>query len=339
MKNYIGKDFYKLLGISYDADIEQIKSAYRKLVKIYHPDANKGNKESAEKFKELKEAYEVLISPTKKKQYDVMNGFFKKNASQNSSLNQAKAQAKKAYSEDKKTTKNEEKSPKNRSFSEIFDSFWTNSKLNPKKGSDIFLDIELTSKEAEEGTVKQINILHLNPCPKCNGNANPDCILCGGTNEVPKHEKVRVKIPPRVKENMKIRIKHEGNKGQNGGKNGDLILKVKIKSNKNYIYQGNDILYTLPITPSEAALGATIKLPVENGDIVVKIPRETASGQKLKIANEGLRNPKNGKLGDMILTIKIVIPKNLSDKEKELYKELEAQRDFNPREIGELNEK
>ena len=106
MKNYIGKDFYKLLGISYDADIEQIKSAYRKLVKIYHPDANKGNKESAEKFKELKEAYEVLISPTKKKQYDVMNGFFKKNASQNSSLNQAKAQAKKAYSEDKKTTKN-----------------------------------------------------------------------------------------------------------------------------------------------------------------------------------------------------------------------------------------
>ena len=328
MKNYIGKDFYKLLGISYDASIEQIKAAYRKLVKVHHPDANKGNKESAEKFKELQEAYEVLSSPEKKKQYDIMNGHFKKNHS----LNQAKAQAKKAYSEDKKTAQKDEKMDKKPSFSEIFEGFWSSSKPPQKKGSDIFLDVELSSIEASEGVVKQINIIHQNPCPKCTEKLNPDCILCGGTNEVPKHEKVRVKIPPKVKENMKVRIKNEGNKGLNGGKNGDLILRVKIKSNKNYTYQGDDILYTLPVTPTEAALGASIKVPIENGDIVVKLPPETSSGQKLKMANEGLKNPENGKKGDMILTVKIVIPKNLSEKEKALYKELSAVREFNPRE-------
>jgi len=333
MKNYIGKDFYKLFGISPDSKVEDIKVAYRKLAKIYHPDINKGNKASEEKFKELTEAYDLLCDPKKRKQYDIANGFFKTDKIPN----QVKAQAKQAYSKEKEVVEGKNAAH----FSDILEGFWKKNPqgpapkpkpvLKPKSGSDITLDVEITPEEALNGTVKQINIMYLNACPKCGGTGANECILCRGTNDVPRQEKVKVKIPPNVKTGTKVRIKNEGNRGRNGGVNGDLILIIKVTKVEKFVYSGFDILYELPLTPSEAALGATISIPIPEGNLVIKIPAETSSGQKLKMAGEGLKDAR-GKKGDLIVTIKIQMPKGLSAKEKELYKELAEQRKFDPRE-------
>lgn len=327
MKNYIGKDFYKLFGISPDAKPEEIKAAYRKMAKIYHPDTNKGNKVSEDKFKELNEAYEVLADEKKRKHYDIANGFFAKTAPNSS--NQAKAQAKQAYTKEKETVEKKEKP-----FSDILEGFWKKEpqRQKPQKGSDITIDVEVTPEEALNGTIKQVNIMYLNTCPKCNNTNDKTCVLCAGTNEVPRQEKVRVKIPPKVKTGTKIRIKNEGNKGKYGGENGDLFLIVQVSKIDKFVYNGLDILYELPLTPTEAALGATISIPIKDGNIVIKIPAETSSGQKLKMTGEGIKDNKTGKKGDLIVTLKIQIPKKLSQKEKDLYKELAKQRDFNPRE-------
>ena len=334
MKNYIGKDFYKLLGISPESDTNEIKSAYRKLAKLYHPDTNKGNKVSEQKFKELTEAYDILCDEKKRTKYDIANGFFKKNNFKNAS-NQAKAQAKQAYEKEKEIVEGKGAKP----FSDILDGLWKKNsseekksapKKSPKRGNDITLDVELTPEEALKGVVKQVNIMYVNAC-KCGGKEGTNCSLCRGTNDVPKQEKVSVKIPAGVKEGTKVRIKNEGNRGRDGGANGDLILIVKMKKSEKFVYNGNDILYELPVTPSEAALGATINIPVVDGNIIIKIPPETSSGQKLKMAGQGKKGS-DGKKGDFIVTVKIQMPKKLSPKEKQLYKELSEQRTFNPRE-------
>lgn len=329
MKNHLGKDFYKLFGISVDASIDEIKSAYRKMAKIYHPDTNKGNKVSEEKFKELNEAYEILADEKKRKHYNIINGFFKKDTPPNTSY-QAKAQAKQAYTKEKETVEKKETPP----FSDILENFWKKTPQKPtsKKGSDITIDVEVTPEEALNGTIKQVNIMYLNSCPKCSNTKDKTCVLCAGTSEVPRQEKVRVKIPPKVKSGTKIRIKNEGNKGKNGGENGDLFLIVQVSKMEKFIYNGLDILYELALTPTEAALGATINIPIKEGNLIIKIPAETSSGQKLKMAGEGIKDNKTGKKGDLIITLKIQIPKKLSQKEKDLYKELAKQRDFNPRE-------
>lgn len=338
MKNYTGKDFYKLFGISSEAGIDEIKSAYRRLAKLYHPDTNKGNKASEHKFKELAEAYDVLCDEKKRRQYDIANGFFKM-GQQKQASGHAKAQAKQAYKKEKETVESKGQKP----FSDILDGFWKKNpsasaekkspppKKTPQAGSDITLDVELTPDEASNGVVKQINIMYVNSCPKCGGTSQADCALCRGTNDVPKYEKVKVKIPAGVKEGTKVRIKNEGNRGRNGGVNGDLILIVRMKKSEKFVYNGNDILFELPVTPSEAALGATIDIPVSDGNIIIKIPPETSSGQKLKMTGQGRKDSK-GKKGDFIVTVKIQVPKGLSPKEKELYKELSEQRTFNPRE-------
>lgn len=329
MKNYPQKDFYKLLGVSPEATVDEIKSAFRKLAKIYHPDTNKGNKASEEKFKELTEAYEVLSDEKKRKQYNIAKGHFSYEGPNNSP--QAKAQAKQAYTREKETV---EKSKNQTAFSDILEGFWKGApkKNAPKKGADITIDVEVNPEEALNGTIKQVNIMYVSTCPKCTESVDKSCPLCGGTTQVPRHEKVKVKIPPRVKTGTKIRIKGEGNKGKNGGENGDLFLIMKVKKIDKFTYQGLDMLYELPITPSEAALGTTVNIPTKDGNIVIKIPPETSSGQKLKIAGEGIKNEKTKQKGDLLVTIKIQIPKNLTMKEKDLYKELEMVRNFNPRE-------
>ena len=329
MKNYIGKDFYKLFGISLEASQDEIKTAYRKMAKIYHPDTNKGNKASEDKFKELNEAYEVLTDEKKRKHYNIANGFFSKDSAPNTSSH-AKAQAKQAYTKEKETVEKKDQAP----FSDILEGFWRKSPQKPqaKKGSDITIDVEVTPEEALNGTIKQVNIMYLNSCPKCTNIKDKNCVLCAGTSEVPRQEKVRVKIPPKVKTGIKIRIKNEGNKGTNGGENGDLFLIVQVSKMDKFNYNGLDILYELALTPTEAALGATISIPIKDGNIVMKIPAETSSGQKLKMTGEGIKDHKTGKKGDLIITLKIQMPKKLSPKEKELYKELAKQREFNPRE-------
>lgn len=350
------KDYYKILGISHTADKKEIKKAYRQLARKFHPDVNPGNKLSEEKFKEIGEAFWILNDDKKRLQYDILKGFIN---TRPKTGEQAKSQASKAYTDKKKesgTAPQKEKktdSQFNVNFGDFFKGFTEKfskeekkesaekkaqpepNKPSPKKGEDISTEVNITMMEAHNGTVRKVNILRTDTCGKCKGKRiinGSSCNNCSGKGEVSTHKQLNVKIPPKVREGSKIRITGEGNKGTNGGSNGDLFLNIHIIKSSFFTFDGTNVHCEIPITPTEAAIGAEIQVPSIDGFINMKIPPETRSGQKFKLTGEGLPDPGTGKRGDQIAIVKIEIPLNLTEKEKDLYKELAKLRKYNPRE-------
>ena len=353
--NYQNKNLYAILGVNPSADKETIKNAYRNLAKKYHPDTNKGNKASEKKFKEIAQAYEVLSDEKKRKEYDLLNGFNKKEEPKTSYS--TKKQAQQAYEKTKnntstssqketKTTKkqeqqatsNEKKEPQ---FAETFSKFVNDvfsqkqeTAKKPIKGSDITVDLTITVHEATNGTVRRVNVMHTENCPNCKGKKfinNATCKKCNGNGEISSQKTMLVKIPPAIKQGEKVMLKGEGNIGQFGGANGDLYLKINIEKNELFRFEDLNVLSDVPITPSEAALGTTIMIPSIDGHISMKIPPETSSGQKFRLHEQGIFEKDGKKRGDHIVTVYIKMPKNLSQQEKDLYKKLSETRDFNPR--------
>jgi len=360
VQSYKNKEYYQILGIKPSATQKDVKAAYRSLARKYHPDVNKGNKLSEIKFKEVGEAYDVLGDEKKRKQYDLLKGYNQAPKNEETISQQAKRRASEAYSEKKeekstteKTSKPDKQPHPEKNFNDVFNEFIDNifnknnfsepppSQPKPKqtstpkkRGDDITADISISIAEAHNGTTRKINILHTDPCGQCKGakytNGSP-CIICNGKGEVSNHKKINVKIPASVKEGSKIRIPYEGNKGQNGGQNGDLYLLIHIQKHSLFTFENLNVLCELPITPSEAALGTEIDIPTIDGHVNMKIPSETQSGQKFRLSGEGIADSKSGKRGDQIVTVMIEIPNNLSEKEKQLYQELARIRKSNPR--------
>lgn len=326
-------NYYEILGVTPDSDFAEIKSAYRKLARKFHPDVNP---DGVRKFKEISKAYNTLSDELKRKQYDTLNGFFKSTAFQ-----EKETQTKQDSQETKKTENNlsddlkQDKQSENSSkksekvFSEFFNSFFEaqtekkDSKPQPIKGEDINTDVVISMAEAFSGTSKTVNVVNTELCPRCKGrkfvNGNK-CSVCNGAGEYSQYKRINVKIPANVKNGAKLRIKGEGGEGKFGGKNGDLFLFIQIQGNSKIKYDEENILYNVPITPYEAALGGEIIVPTFEGQVKLKIPARTSSGQKFRLAGQGLK--KNGKIGDMIVTVSIEIPKRLSDDEVKLYEKL-----------------
>lgn len=322
------KNLYEILEISSDASTVMIKSAYRKLVRKYHPDLNGGNELCVKKFKEISEAYEILSDSEKKKNYDILRGFYQEKS-------QAKYnEAEKAYKETVKEKKHNTEDGFSTILNDILEGFkkttsssrdqkFKTKQMRPEKGSDVYVDVVISMPEALHGTTRTLNVLHTQACPNCEGrpfvNGNK-CPLCNGLGEQSSHKKLNVKIPANVKHGSKIRIANEGNKGYNGGRNGDLYLNIKIESNSKFKFDGLNVLCTVPITPFEAVLGASIEVPALSGKVTMKVMPKTQSGQKLRLAGQGVEQ--DGKKGDMIVTVNIEVPQNPSKEELELYKKL-----------------
>ena len=358
VQNFRDKDYYRILGISYSATKKEIKAAYRSLARKYHPDVNPGNKICEEKFKEIGEAYEILNDDVKKKHYDIIKGFNVPPKTSSTDSEQAKSQARSAYSEKKPEEKPKASKPKqqeDKPFTDIFSDFLDNlfkkpeenvssakkaapppsPKASPEKGDDISADISITVAEAHNGTVRKVNILHTSSCSKCKGKkyiAGTPCIICNGQGEVSNHKKISVKIPSNLKEGAKIKISGEGNCGRYGGVNGDLYLVVHIQKHSIFTFDNLNVICEIPITPTEAAIGAEIEIPTIDGFVNMKIPAETQSGQKFRLSGQGIADVKSSQKGDQLITVRIEVPQKLTDKEKQLYLELARIRKFNPRE-------
>ncbi len=324
IKDYLNTNLYEVLNVSTNATDVEIKSAFRLLVRKYHPDVNPNFEE---KFKEIKNAYDILSDVQKKEKYDKLNGFNNpkpKVSSTTSSLNnddlKTKAQAKKAYSE----TQNKSKSF-NSLFNDILDNLKPKNKIN---GTDIELSVKISTYEAVLGTNRIVNVLHTHVCPKCNGKKfinEAKCSNCNGLGEIKQHKKINIKIPKNVKSGCKIRIVNEGNRGRNGGQNGDLYLNIEVvETNLNdFKIVDNDVYTKATIEPYQAVLGDEISLENFKGEkIKLKIPKNTKSNQKFKIANEGLKSKKDDSFGCMIVEVIIDISKNVSNEEIELYRKI-----------------
>ena len=343
------KNYYKILGLNENCTEQEIKSAYRKLARKWHPDVAGNTDNVVKNFKEINEAYEILSDKNKKAEYDTLNRYYnysssKRTSEQRKTENTTRPDFKNEKKEDTKSSNFnfnwEEFVAKYKEYKKKYENCWENKSNqtqkdrendsknakygNAKRGKDINTDIEVTIAEAINGTVKVINMLNTQICPICNGRKfinGSTCPHCKGKGEISDYKRFTVKIPAGIKNNSKIRLAGEGEKGLNGGADGDLYITVHIKSPLDYKTDGNNILKTITLAPYEAVLGGNINVKTLDGNITVKITPNTSNGQKIRLSGCGINV--NGKIGDMILTVEIQIPKNLSSQEIELYKKLQ----------------
>lgn len=339
------KNYYEILEVSTDADTSEIKSAYRKLARKYHPDVNK-SPEAIEMFKEITAVYETLCNNEERKKYDIINGIFtehpktEQEEKEPQKEEQNKTEEVKQETTKQATQKQEppksgqkvtEKPQKTNSFAKALKYWGAKFKKNqrekenrkPKKGENLTTEVVITPDEVMTGSKRIINIRTTKNCPKCLGHrfANGDkCSKCSGKGSVTETKKITLTIPKGIKDGAKLRLKGEGASGKNGGQNGDVYVTVRIETKTQVHFDKLNIYYNVPITPFEAALGEEISIPAFDGTIKLKLPQNTCSGQKFRIANQGLK--KNGKVGDLIVTVTIEISRNLSDDEIRLYEQL-----------------
>lgn len=325
------KNYYEILEVDAEADFSQIKSAYRKLARKYHPDINK-EEGSIDKFKMITLAYETLSNPLEREKYDILKGIFKQTSEQKTSSQKAQEE----YKNNKSTFEAQKSKPeksKERKFSIVkaikllFARYRKHKKtkeiFKPQKGQKITTDVTISQEEAVCGCKRGVNVLTTQVCPNCKGHKfinGGKCSRCGGTGEISTHKKIIVTIPAGIKNGAKLRLKGEGASGKNGGENGDLFIIVRVEAEQKIRYDKLNIYYNIPITPFEAALGEEIKIPAIDGTIKLKLPKNTNSGQRFRISGQGIK--KNGKVGDLIVTVSIEFSHDLSDDEIELYKKL-----------------
>ena len=345
------KDYYKILGVTTECTEQEIKSAYRKLARKWHPDVAGNSDDVVKKFKEINEAYETLSDKVKRAEYDTINRYYNYSSSKKTEKTEKKENSEYTTSPKNKNNGKEYSNPENNKttgFNFNWEDFLAkykdyvnkynegnnnnNNKQNEtlkakygyaKRGKDINTDVEITIAESINGATKIINMISTSECKHCRGRKFINgtlCSHCKGTGEVSEYKRFTVKIPAGVKDNSKIRLSGEGERGENGGKNGDLYITVHVKAPIDYKTEGNNIIKHISLTPYEAVLGGNISVKTFNGNINVKISPNTQNGQKIRLNGCGINV--NGKTGDMILIAEIQIPQNLSESEIELYKKL-----------------
>ena len=290
------KDYYKILELENSkVTIEQIKNAYRKQAKKYHPDVNVGNRIAEERIKDINEAYRVLSNSTSKRKYD---------RSWNYNIGNKK----------RKTKTSGEVA------GEFFGMFFGNndikeeiaqSKIPPVKGDNIETEINITIEDGFYGVEKKLTLKNIEG----------------------KDKTITVKVPEGIQNGEKIRLIGQGKEGLNGGKNGDLFIKIKIEDGKKYKLDGNNLYTIVPITPWEAALGTKAKVnSIDDTKTAIYIPNGIQSGETIEIPQKGYKTSK-GERGNLIAQIKIVVPEKLTKEETEMFKRLKEISKFNPRRV------
>ncbi len=288
------KDYYKILGLPNNkVNKDQIKLAYREQAKKYHPDVN--NSRNEERFKDINEAYRVLSDSLSKRKYDRL--WYRTIGRNNSS-----------YQESKRKKGSLSSDFFNMFFGDVDAKINTKPKQVAKKGGNIETEIEIPIADAFNGTEQSIGIKSVNG----------------------KIKKFKVKIPAGIQNDEKIRIVGQGKTGSNGGKNGDLLIKVKINNDKNFILDGYNLKSNLYLTPWEAALSSKVSVNGIDEELSVYVPAGIQSGETIEIENKGYKDGKGGR-GKLILETKIMIPKKLSEEEIKLFKKLNELSKFNPR--------
>jgi len=346
------KDYYEVLGLSKDADEKEIKSAFRKLAKQYHPDLNPDNKEAEAKFKEVNEAYEVLSDSDKKAKYDKF-GHAAFDPNQGFGGGGFSSGGFGGFED---------------IFGDIFGDMFgggrSSQRTGPRPGSDLKLKIDITFEEAAFGTKKEIKINRVEKCSTCDGSGakkgtskktcstcggtgtvrtvqrtpfgqfastqtcstcrgtgeiveNP-CTSCNGTGKEKKSRNITINIPAGVDTNSVIPLRGEGNHGDNGAPTGDLYVYINVKDHEIFERDGDDVWCEIPISFTKAALGGSIEVPTLEGKVKYEVPSGTQTGTVFRLKNRGIKNVRGTNKGDQYVKVKIEVPKKLTDKQKQI---------------------
>jgi curved DNA-binding protein len=320
------KDYYQILGVSPNATEEEIKKAYRRLARKYHPDVNPGDKAAEEKFKDINEAYEVLSDPEKRRQYDQLKAGWGSAPSGWEEIKFDFGDLGDLFGR---------RGPSG--FSDFFEMFFGAGRARragfATRGRDQEAEISISLEDAHRGAKRTVTIQAEEPCADCKAEGfarGQLCSACRGLGFVRRPRSLEVAIPAGVREGSTIRLAGQGGFGRPPG---DLYLRVRIEPHALFKLIGEqDVQIELPIAPWEAALGTKVKVPTLDGPVEVTIPAGSQGGQRLRLRGQGLRNRAGGR-GDQYVKLKIVIPTRMTTKERELFQQLAASSTFDPREL------
>ncbi len=341
------RDYYEVLGLARNASEDELKKAFRRLAMKYHPDRNPGDTQAEERFKEAKEAYEVLADPQKRAAYnqfghagvDSMGGAG--SGGRGPSFNDI--------------------------FEDIFGDIFGGGRSGSRayRGSDLQYNLELSLEEAVFGTEVKIRVPRLDICTECGGSgaekghapetcttcrgvgqvriqqgffsvqqtcprcrgtgkiiSNP-CRHCHGNGRVEQHTTLSVNVPAGVDSGDRIRLSGEGEAGLNGGPQGDLYVQIQVRPHKIFSRKGNDLFCEVPISFTTAALGSEIEIPTLDGRVLLKIPEETQTGRLFRLRGKGVKSVHTSAQGDLVCRVMVETPVNLTKRQRELMRELD----------------
>ncbi len=324
----MAKDYYKVLGVTKKASEKEIKQAFRKLARKYHPDVNPNNKEAETKFKEISEAYEVLHDPEKRKKYDQFGDQWQY-ADQ---FTQARSEGAPFKGFDFGggfgSTGGFQYSSEPGDLGSLFDELFSRQsrRSRPQKGQDLEYSVEISLEEAYSGTSRLLSLEMQGPCYTCGGTGmvqNAPCPTCRGTGTTTQNKRIEVKIPAGAKTGSRIRLAGKGGAGFAGGQPGDLYLLVTVKSFGAFERKGDDLLVDVDVPLITAVLGGEVKVPTPHKKyLALKIPPETQNGRSFKLSGQGMPHLGKSGHGDLIARVKVVLPTHLSDKQKQLFEDL-----------------
>ena len=342
------RDCYEVLGVSRSATEKEVKKAYKRLAMKYHPDRTKGDVALEEKFKEVKEAYEILSDPQKKAAYDQYG---------HDGVNQGHGGGGQGDFGDQ--------------FGDIFGDIFGGGRRGggaqrPQQGADLRYNMELTLEEAVKGISKEIQIPTLVHCEQCNGSGaksgsdvktcgtchgqgqvqmrqgffavnqtcptchgkgkiiTDPCTKCHGEGRYERSKKLSVKIPAGVDTGDRIRLSGEGEAGERGAPAGDLYVQMHVVEHEVFVRDGDNLYCEVPISFTDAALGGEIEVPTLDGRVNLKIPAETQTGRMFRMRNKGVKSVRSSSTGDLMCKVIVETPVKLSMKQRELLKEFEA---------------
>ena len=324
----MAKDLYAVLGIKKGASEKEVKSAYRKLARKYHPDVNPGDKTAEATFKEINQAHDVLSDPEKRRKYDKYGDRWEY-ADQ---IEEAQRQRGARY----------QATGSNGGFQQfdvddleglggVFSSFFGRGgggvRTMTRRGVDVQQPVEVTLEEAYHGSTRTLELLSQEACPTCGGKgeiAGATCHTCGGYGEVQRPRRLEVKIPAGVATGSKVRIGGEGQPGMGGGKKGDLLLVVTVRPHARFERKGDDLYEDIDVPLTTAVLGGEAEVPTMTGKVMLKIPALTQNGRVFKLGGLGMpRLGKEGK-GDLQARVRVRLPERIDDQQKELFEKLAA---------------
>jgi molecular chaperone DnaJ len=342
-------DLYVVLGLPHGASESDIKRAYRRLARRFHPDINPGDRTAAARFRQILEAYETLIDPARRSRYD--SGAASEPDRRSSGFEGFDFSARGA---DHSAT-----------FGDLFAEVLTDragQRPTAERGADLHQDVQLTFEESFAGATRSISVTRRDTCgtcagtgrtrlsagvchvchgsgtvrsvrghmvfsrscPACGGSGQQrprPCEPCGGTGQQTKSETLPVRIPAGIADGDRVRVSAKGNAGVQGGPPGDLYITARVAAHPLFRREGDDVLLAVPIAIHEAALGARVEAPAPDGSARLRIPPGTQSGQRFRLRDRGMPSIRDGRRGDLIVEVRLMLPKMLDERSKELLRE------------------
>jgi DnaJ-class molecular chaperone len=352
------KDYYQTLGVARDADEKAIRTAYRKLARQHHPDLNPNDAQAEERFKEINEAYEVLTDSDKRKLYDRFGEDWQRYRDAGFTGDEPVGRTGGTRTtfdpndfgswytgESGRTTQadwsfHDVEDDEGAGFSDFFQTLFgsrsrestrgraASFRQQPRRGEDAEVPVDVTFDEAFHGTKRNVQLQTNEICPVCNGTGlvrDTTCPRCDGTGVITRTKTLEVTVPPGVATGSRVRIAGQGSPGINGGPNGDVYLRITVRPDPRFERSGDDLKSTIEIPLTTAVLGGEVVVPTPTGRVALTIPSETQPGKVFRLRGQGmprLKGPK-GKRGDLLAEAKVTLPTKLTERERELFTELQ----------------